>query len=79
MKYQRPFRDHHRFNQSDLNRLEDAARKSGAELLITTAKDAVKLRQLTLEMACYVAEISIDIAPSEEFRHLLTKTVESFK
>src|SRR5437764_3504108 len=42
LKYQRAFRDHHRFNQSDLNRLEDAARKSGAELLITTAKYEVK-------------------------------------
>ena len=79
LKYQRPFRDHHRFDQSDLERVEDAARKAGAELLITTAKDAVKLRELKLEMPCYVAEIAMDIAPSEEFRHLLIETVESFK
>src|SRR2546421_5506259 len=79
LKYERSFRDHYRFNQTDLDRVEDAARNAGAELLITTAKDAVKLRQLKLEMPCYVAEISIDIAPSEEFRRLLTKTVESFK
>src|SRR2546423_2593531 len=39
LKYQRPFRDHHRFNQADLDRVEDAARNAGAELLITTAKD----------------------------------------
>ena len=67
LKYQRPFRDHHRLIQA------------GAELLITTAKDAVKLRELQFEMPCYVAEIAIDIAQNEEFRRLLTKTVESFK
>jgi tetraacyldisaccharide 4'-kinase len=79
LKYQRAFRDHHRFNQSDLDRVDAAARKAGAELLITTAKDAVKLLELKLEMPCYVAEIAIDIRPSEEFRRLLAKTVESFK
>jgi tetraacyldisaccharide 4'-kinase len=79
LKYQRAFRDHYQFHQSDLDRVEHAARNAGAELLITTAKDAVKLRELKLEMPCYVAEIAIDIAPSEEFRRLLTTTVESFK
>jgi tetraacyldisaccharide 4'-kinase len=79
LKYERAFRDHHRFDQSDLDKVENAARKAGAELLITTAKDAVKLRQLKLEMSCYAAEIAMDIAPSEEFRRLVTTTVESFK
>ena len=79
LKYQRAFRDHHRFTQSDLKRIEDAARKSGAELLITTAKDAVKLRHLKLEMPCYVAEITIDIASGEDFRRSLTKAIESLK
>src|SRR5438067_789126 len=79
LKYQRPFRDHHRFIQANITAVEDAARKAGAELLITTAKDAVKLRELQFEMPCYVAEIAIDIAQNEEFRRLLTKTVESFK
>ena len=76
LKYQRPFRDHHRFNQADVAKVEVAARKAGAELLITTAKDAVKLRQLKLEMPCYIAEIAMDIESTEEFRRLLTKTVE---
>jgi tetraacyldisaccharide 4'-kinase len=79
LKYQRAFRDHHRFNQSDLNRVEDAAQNAGAKLLVTTAKDAVKLRELKLEMPCYVAGIAIDIAPSEDFRRLLTEAIESFK
>ncbi|HXI23239.1 MAG TPA: tetraacyldisaccharide 4'-kinase [Pyrinomonadaceae bacterium] len=79
LKYQRPFGDHHRFNQTDLDKVEAAARNAGAEFLITTAKDAVKLLQLKFEMPCYVAEIAIEIVPSEEFRRLLTKTIESFK
>ena len=79
LKYARAFRDHHRFDQSDLDRVEHAARKAGAELLITTEKDAVKLRELQFEMPCYVAEIAIDIAPRKDFRRLLTTAVESFK
>jgi tetraacyldisaccharide 4'-kinase len=79
LKYQRAFRDHHRYDQSDLNRFEDAARGAGAEYLLTTAKDAVKVRELKLEMPCYVAEIAIDINPSEEFHRLLRKTIESFR
>ena len=79
MKYERAFRDHHRFRQSDLDRVEDGARKAGAELLLTTAKDAGKLRELKLGMPCYVVEIAIDIAPSEDFRRLLTTAIESCK
>jgi tetraacyldisaccharide 4'-kinase len=79
LKYQRAFRDHYRFNQSDLDRVEAAARESGAELLITTAKDAVKLRELKIQMPCYVADIAIDIDPNEQFRRLPTKMMESFK
>jgi tetraacyldisaccharide 4'-kinase len=79
LKYQRAFRDHHHFDQSDLDRIKDAARKAGAELLLTTAKDAVKLRSLNFEMPCYVAGISVDIAPEKDFRSLLTTAVESFE
>ena len=38
-----PFRDHHWFTPRDVARIAAAARESGAEAVITTAKDAVRL------------------------------------
>lgn len=41
------FPDHHRYSSRDLDRLEIAARKSGATTLITTEKDLVRLGKLS--------------------------------
>jgi len=41
------FPDHHRYTSRDLDRLESAARKSGATTLITTEKDLVRLGKLS--------------------------------
>lgn len=37
------FRDHHRYSQHDLDRVQSAARSAGAAALITTAKDQVRI------------------------------------
>ncbi len=76
--YQRAFRDHHRFDQSDIASVEAAARDSGAEALMTTAKDAVKLLDLDFNLPCYVFEIAIDINPVDEFRNLIFQTIQDF-
>ena len=55
------FWDHHKYTQSDLDSLVREARTKGAEALITTAKDAIKLETLAFEMPCYVVEIQISI------------------
>jgi tetraacyldisaccharide 4'-kinase len=65
------FRDHHRFTSSDVTALEDEARRSECEALITTAKDAVRLTNLVLTMPCYVAEMEIEIDDIYEFRKLI--------
>ena len=56
------FADHHDYNQADLNRLFKEAEDHGASGLITTAKDALKLASLELDLPCYVLEIEISIA-----------------
>lgn len=53
------FADHHNYDQSDIDSLAEKAKSSGARGLITTAKDAVKLTALNLEIPCYVLEIQI--------------------
>jgi tetraacyldisaccharide 4'-kinase len=50
--------DHHDFRQSDVDAAVAAARRAGAEALVTTEKDAVKLERLDLSAAAvYAARI----------------------
>lgn len=65
------FRDHHYYTQEDLERLESEAKKEGARCLITTAKDAVKLRGLKFTLPCYSLEIEVEIDEEEELKALL--------
>ena len=60
--FTRAFADHHDYNQTDLNRLIKEAKDHGASALVTTAKDALKLASLEIELPCYVLEIKISIA-----------------
>ena len=64
--FQKAFPDHHRYTQSEIDSLIEAARKAGAQSLITTAKDAVKLRPLSFSLPCYVLEIEPRIENEEE-------------
>jgi tetraacyldisaccharide 4'-kinase len=79
LNHSQTFRDHHRYSQSDISSLEKAAGSTGAQALITTAKDAVKLRSLKFKLPCYVAEIEIDLQPADRFLQLISRTIEDFK
>lgn len=59
--FTRAFADHHNFSQADLNQLIKEAKNHGATGLITTAKDALKLASLELDLPCYVLEIKISV------------------
>ena len=68
---QKAFPDHHRYSQSEIDSLIDAARRAGANSLITTAKDAVKLRSLSFSLPCYVMEIEPQIDNDAELIRLI--------
>lgn len=68
---EKAFPDHHRYSQSEIDSLIDAARRAGANSLITTAKDAVKLRSLRFAMPCYVLEIEPWIENRDELIGLI--------
>ncbi|HEU4769691.1 MAG TPA: tetraacyldisaccharide 4'-kinase, partial [Pyrinomonadaceae bacterium] len=53
---EKAFTDHHPYSQSDIDSLVEAARNAGANSLITTAKDAVKLQSISFSLPCYVLE-----------------------
>ena len=65
------FADHHAYTQHDIDRLLIEATRAGATNLITTAKDAVKLRSLSLTLPWHVFEIEIALQNEAEFRQLL--------
>lgn len=68
---QKTFPDHHRYSQRDIDSLIEEARRTGANSLITTAKDAVKLRSLTFSLPCYVLEIEPQIENADDLIGLI--------
>lgn len=71
---EKSFPDHHVYSQDEIDSITRAARETGAEALITTAKDAVKLRALSFSIPCYVSEIEIAIENEEDFTRLVSRT-----
>jgi tetraacyldisaccharide 4'-kinase len=71
------FRDHHRYTQGDIDRLEQAAAAAGAECFVTTSKDAVKLATLTFSMRCFVVDPVMTISDEGRFRSLVTAAASS--
>ncbi|HXR99246.1 MAG TPA: tetraacyldisaccharide 4'-kinase [Pyrinomonadaceae bacterium] len=68
---ERSFADHHVYSQEEIDSIINAARETDAKALVTTAKDAVKLRALAFSMPCYVLEIDIAIEGAAEFTQLV--------
>jgi tetraacyldisaccharide 4'-kinase len=59
------FRDHHFFSRADFDRIVRTARESGAEAVVTTEKDAVRLEQFadgTFPILAVPLRVSIDPA-----------------
>lgn len=58
--YTRAFADHRRYTQADVDGLVSRAAERGAQALLTTEKDAVKLRSFSFALPCYVVEIEME-------------------
>lgn len=65
--------DHHTYSQDDAARIERAARECGAQVIVTTAKDAVKLREMRWTLAVYVIEIDAVVDEEEILRRAIQK------
>ncbi len=65
------FPDHHFYLAKDIARIENRAQAAGAELLITTAKDAAKLIGLKINLPLFIAENNIIFNNRKEFINLL--------
>ncbi|HWS90824.1 MAG TPA: tetraacyldisaccharide 4'-kinase [Pyrinomonadaceae bacterium] len=58
--YTRAFNDHHAYARADAEAVSRGAAGRGARALLTTAKDAVKLRGLDFALPCYVVETGLE-------------------
>jgi tetraacyldisaccharide 4'-kinase len=65
------FSDHHFYKQKDIDKLEENALQYGAEILITTWKDAVKLKDLRLKLPCLAAESKLIFNDEKRLRDLV--------
>ena len=65
---QRFFRDHHRFEAGELERVAETARSLGADALVTTAKDEVRMPPVALSLPLLVLKISIVVDGAEAFK-----------
>ncbi len=74
---EKSFPDHHIYSQGEIDAIVRSASEAGASALVTTAKDAVKLRTLTFSLPSYVLEIEISIENSEELARLIIAAATS--
>ena len=75
LNYTQRFPDHHVYTQNDVDELIIKAQRAGAEALLTTAKDAVKLRSLHLSLPCYVLEIELEFDDEEKLRAMIREAI----
>jgi tetraacyldisaccharide 4'-kinase len=73
------FPDHHFYTQKDIEKIVAQADQSGAKALLTTAKDAVKLKNLKFEVPCFVVESAMVFDGENDFRDWLLIQDSGFK
>lgn len=74
---EKSFPDHHVYSQDEIDAIVREAKALAATGLITTAKDAVKLRNLSFQLPCYVLEIDILIEDSTNLIELILNSTQS--
>lgn len=77
LNYTRAFPDHHVYRQMDVDALVLEAKREGAQALITTAKDGVKLRSLRFELPCYVLDIELEFDDEENFASMIRQAIKA--
>ena len=75
LNYARAFPDHHDYTQDEIDALTREARKRGAGALLTTAKDAVKLRALSFTLPVYVVETMLEFDDESKLLALVRRAL----
>jgi tetraacyldisaccharide 4'-kinase len=70
------FRDHYVYTQGDVDELCRQARAYEAQFLVTTSKDAVKLRELRFDVPCFVIEIDLKFDDETKVLDLVNQAIQ---
>jgi len=74
------FADHHPFTQRDLDQITRAAQDAGADAILTTEKDAVRLERLRFgDIPLYAAQLELQSDDEIRLKSLLLRTVSNSK
>jgi tetraacyldisaccharide 4'-kinase len=78
------FRDHHLFTRADVDRIAATARETGAELVLTTEKDAMRLRghgPFSFPIAAVPLEVRIESGEGQglAFQHWLLQRLQAVR
>jgi tetraacyldisaccharide 4'-kinase len=63
---QNHFPDHHDYSTDELQTIESQAKQAGAKLIVTTEKDAVKLKGHVFGLPVYAVRIDLEILEGQE-------------
>jgi tetraacyldisaccharide 4'-kinase len=77
LRHTRAFADHHAYTAADADAVSREAARRGARALLTTAKDAVKLRGLGFALPCYVVETRLEFDEEARLLGLLRVAVSA--
>lgn len=75
LRHTRSFPDHHAYTHREVDSLAREAERAGALSLLTTAKDAVKLRSQEFPLPCYVVEIELEFDDEDLLRRLVKDAI----
>jgi len=65
------FRDHHHYSKEDMASLDTRAQNAGAQLLVTTEKDAVKISDFPFQLPFQVAAVELKLKVEDLFFQFL--------
>jgi tetraacyldisaccharide 4'-kinase len=77
LRYERAFKDHHAYTRADVEAISREAAARGAQVLLTTTKDAVKLRGLDFTLPCCVVETVSEFDDEARLLDLLRAAVSA--
>ena len=75
--FKRAFRDHQPYSQQLIDSITSDAEKAGSRSLLTTAKDAVKLRALKLRLPVFSLDVEISIDDEAAFTQLILNSLKA--
>jgi tetraacyldisaccharide-1-P 4'-kinase len=75
--FKKALRDHQPYSQQLIDSIINEAEVAGSRSLLTTAKDAVKLRSLNLRLPVFSLDVEISIDDEAAFKQLILNAVNA--